>query len=332
MRGIGFFIVTAWLASVMVSHAMTPGPCGWFSDSGYSKCVILHSGAQPAERYRDNGEELIRVLVAKGIRKVPAIVIVEVVLPREGSGLVGIRDPLNKDFKRFYAIDRARFQTLRARFLSMPAAGSDPTEAKSKDGLETVCIDPASGWIETVLQGKIRTAEFDYCQSESSYIDEILDLAAPLDAACAPLVSFEGWPADALRQCLHLRGKDRLLAASAYLASEKFSQGKIDEMIDPAMDLKISGDPELHGSDASERARGLMTGREGKKIYCYPAEAKADGDEAFVEGSCENEVEYGDGEHWLTATSLQLWKRDVAGDLKLKSWTLGQFQKRRAKL
>ncbi len=245
-----------------------------------------------------------------------------------GGGVLTIRDPLDGHFSRSYPVDSVRFQSLRDDLISMPSNGTDSTISASSGRVETVCLDPASGWIETVLDDKLRRAHFDYCQNEAKYVDEILDFAAPFDSACAPLVAFEGWPARALQKCMHLAGKSRLAAANAYVAAEKLGQGKdVGRWVSPDATLIFDGTPPIKGRTAVARAwETLLSDKTNEYYYYHSTDASDDAGQIVVDGLIVHSRGSGDSEISLSAISTQFWTVDSDSALRLVNWRIGRFE------
>jgi hypothetical protein len=310
--------------------------CGDTGDRTFGACALRYVGARSADDYVRQGDELIRVVVTKPERIVGALIVVEIVLPKSGDATLTVRDPYLRAPSQTHHVTRERFAALRQRLLEADHL-LKAVEIGHKEGAahgcteETICLHPAVGFVDLVLNGEPSSVYLDACGDFFQIVDDIMDLAVEADSTCSDNLS-DWWEPNILQACLNVRG-NRRLAAAGFGAAATMGDGLAgSETERNSVRARIADDAHLLvGNElVATGPSGILTwwsevAARGD-IWLRSIDAIGEGDRSIVTGTIGQRIDAGRSDTWFTARFVQTWQEDQKGKVNLIEWRIGEFR------
>lgn len=174
-------------------------------EASFPTCILKFAGAKSTEQVQAEDEQLVRVFIYKDARIDSPILIVEAALSKAGGARLVLRDPMRKNVSRVYPFERSSFDMLVAKVDALRFDGAVLHGVKSSPEslpVNTICLHPASAFVEIIRDGGSASTEMGYCSNEdATFLESFLQLAASVEPACVK--ASREWYADALRECLY---------------------------------------------------------------------------------------------------------------------------------
>jgi hypothetical protein len=316
-------------------------------DPNFAECIVKRVGAESANAIRARGGELIRALIFKPDRIDPPILLVDIILPKEGGGQLILYDALDQGVSRTYPFGREQFEPLRQKLQALQGLGAalhgaKPTKDYPRDregNAQIVCLHGAVGWVQTVIAGAVAAANLDYCQTgDFNFVADILEFAAPMDPLCDHIFPYEIWVPRRLQACVHMQG-DRVLAAEGYRGAIETANWKERNKLPPDAELEQIIAPDVRfrlkdGAVVTGRAlamkKWLALGNDRSEVIYKPVDASAHEGMIVVHGIIHRyEHRDVDFDAEFRASSTQVWRVDASGRPRLTEWDIGTFERYR---
>ncbi len=308
--------------------------CGYSEDRTFGACALHYLGSRAADDFTRRGDELIRVVVTKPERIEPALIAVEIVLPKSGDATATVRDPYLRVPPQTYRVSRALFAALRQRLLDddhLLKAVEIGRKEGGKHGceVERICLDPAVGFVDVVLAGEASNVYLDGCGDFWQIVQDIVDFAVRADPTCSDNFS-DWWGPEVLQACLNVRG-DRRLGAQGFAATETLGNAlygsdvdrkAVEEKTDSGAHLLVGNKRMAIGPSGILTWWSQITAR--GTVWLRPIAATGRGDKSIVTGNITQTLAASDAR--FTASFVQTWRKDVEGKIHLVEWRIAEFR------